>query len=105
MDMMEEPGIHIQPPRPPRRLTWRARRAQIQPAFLFTPQDPSLSPEAHFLLQTVASPHRTPFPRFINRFDSREILLAVDGSCVNNGRHVGLGCEGVAEAWSPRRWW
>ena len=90
MDMMEKPGIHIRPPRPPRRLT---------------PQDPSLSPEAHFPLQTVASPDRTPFPRFINRFDSREILLAVDGSCVNNGRHVGLGCEGVAEAWSPRWWW
>ena len=81
-------SIHIQPPRPPHRLTRRARRAQIRPDSLFTPQDPSLSPEAHFPLQTVAAPHRTPFPRFINRFDSREILLVVDGSCVNNGRHT-----------------
>ncbi|KAK4126959.1 hypothetical protein N657DRAFT_564359, partial [Parathielavia appendiculata] len=48
------------------------------------PQDPSLSPEAHFPLQTVSAQDRTPFPRFINRFDSREILLVVSGSCINN---------------------
>ncbi|KAH6617142.1 hypothetical protein F5144DRAFT_499031 [Chaetomium tenue] len=71
--------------RPARRLT---RRAHIQPATIFHPQDPSLSPEAHFPLQTVSGPDRAPFPRFINRFDSREMLLVVDGSCVNNGRHA-----------------
>ena len=82
---MEHPVIHLPRRRPPRR---RAQPARIHPASLFTPQDASLSPEAHFPLQTVASPDRTPFPRFINRFDSREILLAVDSSCVNNGRHA-----------------
>ncbi|KAK3292427.1 uncharacterized protein B0H64DRAFT_419706 [Chaetomium fimeti] len=71
--------------RPARRLT---RHARVQPATIFHPQDPSLSPEAHFPLQTVSGPDRAPFPRFINRFDSREMLLVVDGSCVNNGRHA-----------------
>jgi ribonuclease HI len=64
------------------------RRSKVQPATLFTPQDRNLSPEAHFPLQTVSGPDRTPFPRFINRFNSREILLVVDGSCINNGRHA-----------------
>lgn len=70
---------------PSRRLT---RRSKVQPATLFTPQDRNLSPEAHFPLQTVSGPDRAPFPRFINRFNSREILLVVDGSCINNGRHA-----------------
>ncbi|KAK4155606.1 ribonuclease H [Chaetomidium leptoderma] len=68
-----------------RRLT---RRSTVQPASIFTPQDRNLSPEAHFPLQTVSGPDRAPFPRFINRFNSREILLVVDGSCINNGRHA-----------------
>ncbi|KAH6842700.1 hypothetical protein B0I37DRAFT_417862 [Chaetomium sp. MPI-CAGE-AT-0009] len=87
------PSSHPLPPplaaapahRPARRLT---RHARVQPATVFHPQDPSLSPEAHFPLQTVSGPDRAPFPRFINRFDSREMLLVVDGSCVNNGRHA-----------------
>lgn len=75
--------------RTPRRLARRlTRHARIQPATIFHPQDPSLSPEVHFPLQTVSGPDRAPFPRFINRFDSREMLLVVDGSCVNNGRHA-----------------
>jgi len=31
----------------------------------------------------------------VNRFDSREILLVVDGSCVNNGRHDNGGRDPV----------
>jgi ribonuclease HI len=83
------PGIYILAPyqtgSPSRRLT---RRSKVQPATLFTPQDRNLSPDAHFPLQTVSGPDRAPFPRFINRFNSREILLVVDGSCINNGRHA-----------------
>jgi ribonuclease HI len=84
---MERSGIYIIPPyqgSQSRRLT---RRAALQPATIFTPQDASLAPEVHFPLQTVCAPDRPPYPRFVNRFDSREILLVIDGSCVNNGRH------------------
>jgi ribonuclease HI len=44
---------------------------------------PNETPEEHFPLQTVYT--RTSQPRFVNRYDSREILLVVDGSCINNG--------------------
>ncbi|KAK4199302.1 putative ribonuclease H, partial [Triangularia verruculosa] len=64
------------------------RRSRVQPASLFYPEDPTLSPEAHFPLQTVRAPDRPVHPRFVNRFNSREILLVVDGSCLNNGRHA-----------------
>lgn len=70
---------------PSRRLT---RSSVVQLATIFVPQDGNLTPEVHFPLQTVFSPDRPPYPRFINRFDSREMLLVVDGSCVNNGRHA-----------------
>ncbi|KAK4033790.1 ribonuclease H [Parachaetomium inaequale] len=87
-----EPGIYtlLSPSQPTgnsptRRLT---RRAKVHPATLFQPEDGTLSPESHFPLQTVSGPDRAPFPRFINRFNSREMLLVVDGSCVNNGRHA-----------------
>lgn len=60
----------------------------FQPATLFTPLDANLSPEIHFPLQTVFAPDRPAYPRFVNRFNPREILLAVDGSCLNNGRHA-----------------
>ncbi|KAK0702891.1 hypothetical protein B0T21DRAFT_254336, partial [Apiosordaria backusii] len=59
----------------------------VKPASLFHPEDPALTPEVHFPLQTVRAPDRPPHPRFVNRFNSREILLVVDGSCINNGRH------------------
>ena len=77
-----------------RRLT---RRSAVEPATVFLPQDPSLGPEEHFPLQTLllrrgcgadAGASCSPFPRLVNRFDSREILLAADGSCVNNGCHA-----------------
>lgn len=67
-----------------RRLT---RNCQIRPASIFKPQDVSMTPELHFPLQTVHN--RTQFPRFINRFNSREMMLVVDGSCLNNGAGVG----------------
>lgn len=38
--------------------------------------------------KTVFAPDRPAYPRFVNRFNPREILLAVDGSCLNNGRHA-----------------
>lgn len=64
-----------------RRLT---RRASVRPASLFVPRHPDETPEHHFPLQTVFT--RTAQPRFVNRYDSREILVVVDGSCLNNGR-------------------
>ncbi|KAI1387580.1 uncharacterized protein F4822DRAFT_444205 [Hypoxylon trugodes] len=68
-----------QTPRYRRRLT---RRAPIRSATLFIPQDPSETPEHHFPLQTISA--RSTQSRFINRYDSREILVLVDGSCINN---------------------
>jgi len=82
----EQSGVYLLPPyqrQTARRLT---RRAVVRPATIFTPSDGDLSPEVHFPLQTVFAPDRPPYPRFVNRFDSREMLLVVDGSCVNNGR-------------------
>lgn len=72
----------------------------IQPATIFHPHDPTLTPEAHFPPQLVSISVSTPtrqtgstistarVRRFVNRFNNREILLAIDGSCVNNGRHA-----------------
>lgn len=68
----------------PRRLT---RSLQIQPAGIFRPQDHFLTPEQHFPLQTIRT--RTQYPRYVNRFNSKEIMLVVDGSCVNNGAGAG----------------
>ncbi|KAF3062241.1 Ribonuclease H [Daldinia childiae] len=70
----------IQTPRFRKRLT---RRTPIRSASRFVPQDPNETPEHHFPLQTISS--RFAQSRFINRYDSREILILVDGSCVNNG--------------------
>lgn len=67
-----------------RRLT---RQCQIRPAGIFRPHDHFMTPEKHFPLQTVHN--RTQFPRFVNRFNSREMMLVVDGSCLNNGAGVG----------------
>ncbi|RYP75891.1 hypothetical protein DL771_002155 [Monosporascus sp. 5C6A] len=64
-----------------RRLT---RRATVRPASVFVPRHPDETPEHHFPLQTVLA--RAEQPRFVNRYDSREILIVVDGSCLNNGR-------------------
>ncbi|KAK4145596.1 uncharacterized protein C8A04DRAFT_10495 [Dichotomopilus funicola] len=72
----------------------------IQLATIFHSHDPDLAPEAHFPPQLVSISVSTParqtggtistarVRRFVNRFNNREILLAVDGSCVNNGRHA-----------------
>ena len=54
-----------------------------------------MTPEQHFPLQSLQSLNMTQFPRFINRFDSREILLVIDGSCVNNGRSADPGSKPV----------
>ncbi|KAI0483502.1 hypothetical protein F4859DRAFT_512160 [Xylaria cf. heliscus] len=59
------------------------RRARVSTATTFVPMSPDITPEEHFPLQTVFT--RTTQPRFVNRYDSHEILLVVDGSCINNG--------------------
>ncbi|KAI1811983.1 hypothetical protein GGS20DRAFT_63568 [Poronia punctata] len=59
------------------------RRSRVTTATIFTPMNPAETPEEHFPLQTVYP--RASEPRFVNRYDSHEILLVVDGSCVNNG--------------------
>ncbi|KAI1377995.1 ribonuclease H-like protein [Hypoxylon crocopeplum] len=55
----------------------------IRTATIFVPNDPDETPEHHFPLQTITT--RTTQSRFINRYDSREILVLVNGSCINNG--------------------
>ncbi|KAI1871178.1 uncharacterized protein JN550_004623 [Neoarthrinium moseri] len=62
-----------------RRLT---RRAIVSSATIFIPWGPGETPETHFPQQTVV---RVNQPRFVNRYDSREILIVVDGSCWNSG--------------------
>ncbi|KAI1166124.1 hypothetical protein F5B18DRAFT_607341 [Nemania serpens] len=69
-----------QPQRIRKRLT---RRSRVSTATIFKPMSSDETPEEHFPLQTVYT--RTSQPRFVNRYDSREILLVVDGSCINNG--------------------
>ena len=59
------------------------RRALVRPASLFVPQHPGETPDHHFPLQTVFT--RTGQPRFVNRYNSHEILIVVDGSCLYNG--------------------
>ncbi|KAI0174449.1 hypothetical protein BJ166DRAFT_148314 [Pestalotiopsis sp. NC0098] len=61
------------------------RDADVSCATVFRPQFRDETPESHFPLQTVI---RLNQPRFINRYDSREILIVVDGSCWNNGHSV-----------------
>ncbi|KAI1345837.1 hypothetical protein F5Y01DRAFT_308757 [Xylaria sp. FL0043] len=58
------------------------RRSRLSTATIFVPNS-NETPEEHFPLQTVYT--RTSQPRFVNRYDSREILLVIDGSCINNG--------------------
>ncbi|KAK4665654.1 hypothetical protein QC763_0064720 [Podospora pseudopauciseta] len=91
--MNEELAIFIASPDPAntqfflsrKRLT---RHSRIRPASIFHPEDPSLTPEEHFPLQTVRAPDHRVHPRFVNRFNSREFLLVIDASCINNGRHA-----------------
>ncbi|TGJ88498.1 hypothetical protein E0Z10_g356 [Xylaria hypoxylon] len=59
------------------------RRSRVATATIFVPNSKDETPEEHFPLQTVYT--RTSQPRFVNRYDSREILLVIDGSCINNG--------------------
>ncbi|KAI6091588.1 ribonuclease H-like protein [Hypoxylon rubiginosum] len=75
-----------QTPRYRRRLT---QRAHVRPATIFVPQNPHETPEHHFPLQTITA--RSTQSRLINRYDSREILILVDGSCINNGNRTELG--------------
>ncbi|KAI0863866.1 hypothetical protein F4860DRAFT_20794 [Xylaria cubensis] len=70
--------------REPRKIRKRlTRRSRVSTATIFVPMSPDATPEQHFPLQTVFT--RTSQPRYVNRYDSREILLVVDGSCINNG--------------------
>lgn len=69
-----------QPQRIRKRLT---RRSRVSTANIFRLMSSNETPEEHFPLQTVYT--RTSQPRFVNRYDSWEILIVVDGSCINNG--------------------
>ncbi len=69
----------------PRHLIRLSRRSVPNVATVFVPQDTDATPEHRFPLQTlVRGGHH--LPRFINRFDTREMLLVVDGACLGNGR-------------------
>ncbi|KAI1119713.1 hypothetical protein F5Y10DRAFT_259740 [Nemania abortiva] len=83
--MQPQPGaIDLPPARRPKSLRKRlTRRSRVSTATIFKPANSNETPEEHFPLQTVYT--RTSQPRFVNRYDSREILLVVDGSCINNG--------------------
>ncbi|KAI0531821.1 hypothetical protein GGR58DRAFT_518204 [Xylaria digitata] len=69
-----------QPHKIRKRLT---RQSRVSTATIFIPNSKDETPEEHFPLQTVYT--RTSQPRFVNRYDSREILLVIDGSCISNG--------------------
>ncbi|KAI1803281.1 ribonuclease H-like protein [Daldinia bambusicola] len=58
------------------------RRTPIRSASRFVLQHPDETPEHHSPLQTISS--RSTQSRFINRYDSREISIPVDRSCINN---------------------
>ncbi|KAK8045370.1 hypothetical protein PG993_005394 [Apiospora rasikravindrae] len=65
-----------------RRLT---RRINVKPARIFVPQHPGETPEHHFPQQAVYR-IQNPGPRFVNRYDSKEILMVVGGSALNSGQ-------------------
>ncbi|KAI5922451.1 hypothetical protein F4810DRAFT_264529 [Camillea tinctor] len=71
--------------------------SRVHTATLFKPMSALETPEHHFPLQTVHP--RTPQPRFVNRYDSREILIAVDGSCANQGCKARLNTGGCSFAY------
>lgn len=79
---------HLHHPPPPQTQTQTTSPSSLPTRHPLHPLDANLSPEIHFPLQTVFTPDRPAYPRFVNRFNPREILLAVDGSCLNNGRHA-----------------
>ncbi|KAK8069808.1 RNase H domain protein [Apiospora phragmitis] len=56
-----------------RRLT---RRINVKPARIFVPQHPGETPEHHFPQQAVYR-IQNPGPRFVNRYDSKEILMVL----------------------------
>ncbi|KAK8053973.1 hypothetical protein PG996_013274 [Apiospora saccharicola] len=62
-----------------RRLT---RRVNVKPARIFVPQHPGETPEHHFPQQAVYR-IQNPGPRFVNRYDSKEILMVVGGSVID----------------------
>ncbi|KAK4228713.1 ribonuclease H [Podospora fimiseda] len=70
---MEQSSIVVLPPYYNDRAKPLRHHATIQPATIYTPEDPSMTPEQHFPLQTVGAGRGADrqFPRFINRFNSR----------------------------------
>lgn len=55
------------------------RRVTVKPARIFVPRHPGETPEHHFPQQAVCR-LENPGPRFVNRYDSKEILMVVGGS-------------------------
>ncbi|KAI0396442.1 hypothetical protein F5Y17DRAFT_472498 [Xylariaceae sp. FL0594] len=62
---------------PMRRHRWGAK---VHMATHFQPMTPHETPEQHLPAQSVIP--RALEPRFVNKYDSREILVAIDGSCI-----------------------
>ncbi|KAK7931516.1 ribonuclease H-like protein [Apiospora marii] len=61
------------------------RRVNVKPARIFVPQHPGETPEHHFPQQAVYR-LQNPGPRFVNRYDSKEILMVVGGSVLKTDR-------------------
>jgi len=97
-------AIRLSPePRKPERVRKHliCRRARVNTATRFTPMSPHETPEEHFPLQSVIP--RALEPRFVNRYDSHEILLAVDGSCINNGSTTKIAVAGCSFTYKDAR--
>jgi hypothetical protein len=77
------------------------RRARVNTATRFTPMSTHETPEEHFPLQSVIP--RALEPRFVNRYNSHEILLVVDGSCINNGSTTRVAVAGCSFAYKDVR--
>ncbi|KAL2172677.1 hypothetical protein VTG60DRAFT_4123 [Thermothelomyces hinnuleus] len=60
----------------------------IRLATVFHPQNDRLSPEAHFPVSRVL---RASGPRLVNRFNHREMMLVIAGSCLRNGGDAPVG--------------
>lgn len=65
-----------------RRLT---RRCQLRPATIF--ENMRMTPEEHFQVQYLEI-GRPELPRYVNRWNDREIMLVTNGSCVSVGANA-----------------
>lgn len=79
------------------------RRVNVKPARIFGPQNPGETPEHHFPQQAVYR-IQNPGPRFVYRYDSKEILMVVGGSVLNSNGGCSFVFKNGAAAPAPPCW-